>query len=664
MQVNGTTVSSGAASGSIPLNVGNNNINIVVTAQDGTTKTYTVTITRAEGTPVISTINPAFAKPGDVVTLSGSGFSNTSANNIVYFGATKATVNTATSTSLTVMVPVGATFGPISLLNTVTGLATLSLPNFTPTHRPIKTSLTTSEFLSKVDLAVGSLPYSSAIADLDGDGKTDLVVANANANTISIFRNISSSGSISSGSFATKIDFTTGSVPVAIAIADFDGDGKPDLAVANSGSNNISIFRNTATLGSITSSSFATKVDFSIGTFIKSLAVGDFDDDGKIDLVTVGGYNNVFVIRNTATSGSITSSSFETRVSFTTDLYPASVAVGDLDGDGKPDIAIANENPGSGTGSVSILRNVSTKGSITTSSFSAKVDFEVGSKPLSVTIGDLDGDNKLDLVVGNSQTSNISVFSNTSTSGSITTSSFAAKVDFATGSFPYAVAIADFNGDGKPDLVAANNSSGNVSILRNTGTSGSISSSSFATKVDFPANSGARSISVGDLDGDNKPDIVTANQSADNISIIRNRTVADLSNLTLSSGTLSPTFAANTISYTATVSNATSSVTVTPTRADINVTVAVNGTNVNSGTASGAIALSVGINTITVVITAQDATTKTYTISVTRSTPPPPTITAISSLTTNSGNSITLTGTNFNTTAANNIVFLEQLRLV
>jgi 6-phosphogluconolactonase (cycloisomerase 2 family) len=657
VQVNGISVSSGNVSGSIPLNIGNNTINVIVTAQDGTTKTYTVTITRAEGTPVISTINPAFAKSGDVVTLSGSGFSNISANNIVYFGATKATVNTATSTSLNVTVPVGATYGPVTLLNTVTGLATLSLPNFTPTHSPTKVTLTTNDFLSKVDLAVGSLPFSSAIGDLDGDGKTDLVVANANANTISIFRNISSSGSLSSGSFASKIDFTTGSVPVAIVIADFDGDGKPDLAVANRNSSNISIFRNTAMLGSITSSSFATKVDFSIGANITSLAAGDFDDDGKIDLVTVGGYNNVFVIRNTATSGTITSSSFETRVSFTTDLYPASVAVGDLDGDGKPDIAIANENPASGTGSVSILRNVSTRGSITTSSFSAKVDFEVGSKPLSLSIGDLDGDGKPELAVANSQSSNVSVFYNTSTSGNISTSSFAAKVDFATGSFPYAVAIADFNGDGKPDLAFANYNSGNVSILSNTGTAGSISSSSFATKVDFPTNSGARSISVGDLDGDNKPDIVTANQSTDNISIIRNRTVADLSNLTLSSGILNPTFAANTINYTATVSNATSSITVTPTIADVNVTIAVNGTNVNSGTASGSIALSVGTNTITVVLTAQDATTNTYTINITRATPPPPTISSLSSLTAEAGSTLTITGTNFNTTASNNIVF-------
>jgi len=110
---------------------------------------------------------------------------------------------------------------------------------------------------------------------------------------------------------------------------------------------------------------------------------------------------------------------------------------------------------------------------------------------------------------------------------------------------------------------------------------------------------------------------------------------SNLSNLTLSSGTLSPTFAAATISYTASVSNATSSVTVTPTLTDATATIKVNGTTVASGTASGAISLSVGSNTITTVVTAQDGTTtKTYTVTVTRA---PSAIATLSGLVLSSG---------------------------
>ncbi len=131
---------------------------------------------------------------------------------------------------------------------------------------------------------------------------------------------------------------------------------------------------------------------------------------------------------------------------------------------------------------------------------------------------------------------------------------------------------------------------------------------------------------------------------------------ADLSNLTLSSGALSPAFAPATTSYTASVANAVTSITVTPTAADANSTIMVNGTAVTSGTPSGAIALAVGPNVITTVVTAQDAvTTKTYTVTVTRAAAGVPTVSVTASLpdfgavcinTTTSANSFTIDGAN------------------
>ena len=210
----------------------------------------------------ITSFTPLSAKPGDEVTIAGTGFNTTAVNNIVFFGATKATVAAATATSMTVTVPTGATFAPITVLNTGTVLAAYSLANFNPIYAPAKTNLTTADFTPKQDFATGTAPGSVAIGDLDGDGKPDLAVANANSNTVSVFRNTSSSGSIAAGTFATKVDFATGNFPILVAIGDLDGDGKPDLVVANQNSDNVSVLRNTGSSGSIV---FAANVDFGTG---------------------------------------------------------------------------------------------------------------------------------------------------------------------------------------------------------------------------------------------------------------------------------------------------------------------------------------------------------------------------------------------------------------
>jgi hypothetical protein len=225
--------------------------------------------------PTITSFTPTSANVAATVTLTGTNFNNTAANNIVFFGATRATVTAATATSMTVTVPSGATFAPITVLNTATSLAAYSTQFFNPTFTPTKGSITTSDLEAKVDFTTGGFPSSVAIGDLDGDGKPDLVVANQDSNTVSVYRNTSTSGSTVAGSFAVKVDFNTGSTPISVAIGDLDGDGKPDLAVANYFSSNVSVLRNTSSSGSIAAGSFAAKVDFATGTSPRSVAIGD-----------------------------------------------------------------------------------------------------------------------------------------------------------------------------------------------------------------------------------------------------------------------------------------------------------------------------------------------------------------------------------------------------
>jgi hypothetical protein len=472
--------------------------------------------------PTISSFTPSRAKPGDLVTLTGTNFNTTPGNNVVFFGATRAIVTVATATSLTVTVPLGATYAPITLLNIVNSLTANSLTNFNPTYNPAKTNITSTDFNAKQDLNITVSSVAVAFGDLDGDGKSDLAVVNGN--TVSVFLNTSSSGAVS---FATKVDFLvgyTGSYPYYIAIGDLDGDGKPDLVVPNTYGTSVSILRNTSSsLGSI---SFATKVDVgAYGAGPRSLAIGDLDGDGKLDLV-MANYtnNNITVLNNRSTIGNITTSSFVlTTTLASTGTGPYSVAIGDLDGDGKPDLAVTNL--ATGINNVSVFRNTSSGGGTT---FAAKVDFATGTSPKTVVIGDLDGDGLLDLAVANAGTNTVSVLRNTSSIGNI---SFDTKADFTVGtgtaSAPRSVAIGDFDGDGKPDLAVANNfnsTTANVSILRNTGTSGvSFTSASFAAHLDFNTAPYASSVAIGDLDGDGKPDFAVANSYATSpLSVFRN----------------------------------------------------------------------------------------------------------------------------------------------
>src|SRR5476651_477090 len=261
--------------------------------------------------PTVTSFTPASGPVGTSVTITGTNFNTTTANNIVFFGATMATVTAASATSLTVTVPAGATYQPISVLNGATNLIGYSAAPFAITFTPTKGSITTTDISAKVDFATGNGPISVAIGDLDGDGKPDLAVANQGSATISVLRNTSVSGSITSGSFAPKVDFATGNSPSSVAIGDLDGDGRPDLAVANGSSSTVSVLLNTSVSGSITSGSFAAKVDFATGAQPESVAVGDLDGDGKPDLVTANRIDHtVSVLRNTSSVGSITSGSF------------------------------------------------------------------------------------------------------------------------------------------------------------------------------------------------------------------------------------------------------------------------------------------------------------------------------------------------------------------
>jgi FG-GAP-like repeat/Immunoglobulin domain/IPT/TIG domain len=468
--------------------------------------------------PVITSFSPQSGTIGTTVNVSGLNFDPVAGNDTVYFGAVQAIVTAASVTNLTVRVPVSATFAPITV--TVNGLTAYAQQPFLPTFPGIG-QINGSSLAPLFNLGTGNGPGRVVIADMEGDGKPDLIIADSYAGEISIYHNISTNGSLTAGSFGPRVDLpvrpTSGDTPYTLVVADLDGDGKPDIITLDSDSNLISIFRNMSSSGSITTNSFAARIDIPAGDFMLGLAVQDLNGDGKPEIMAANyGDNTISIFQNLSTIGNI---AFAPRVDFVTGNGPEGVAIGDLDGDGNPDLAVLNTPDGT----VSVLRNLGVGGNITTNSFAPRVNFPTLASPYPIAIGDMDGDGKLDLVVGGNNASRvISVFRNTSTAGSIATNSFASRVDFAAPGWVNYLVLADLDGAGKLDVMLVSQISSVFSIFKNVSTPGSFTTASLAARVDYPSGYNPIGISIGDLDGDGRPDVVFANQYDNNISVYHN----------------------------------------------------------------------------------------------------------------------------------------------
>jgi hypothetical protein len=327
----------------------------------------------------------------------------------------------------------------------------------------------------------GDGSMSVAAGDFNNDGALDLVVANNGIGTT--FNGNLSPGNLSlflgngDGTFRSGLNSIAGYRPTAVAAADFNGDGKADLAVGNyNGALDILLGKGDGT--------FAPLLGFKGGASLTSVATGDFNRDGKTDLVAadmVTNTVNVFLGNGDGT--------FQAPLIYQAGLTPRSVVVADFNGDGKLDLAVANDVE-SALGTVSILLG---NGDGT---FRPAVAYGAGRQPVSVATGDFNGDGKLDLVLTNFIGHNLSVLLGNGDG------TFQVAVNYETGSGPRSVAVGDLNGDGFLDLVVANSKTNKVSVLLGHG------DGSFAKPVHYDASHRPNFVALADVNGDGKLDVV------------------------------------------------------------------------------------------------------------------------------------------------------------
>ena len=364
-------------------------------------------------------------------------------------------------------------------------------------------------------VAVGNKPQSVVAGDFNGDGFIDLAVLNASDKNISI---LTGDGT---GKFTASATYATGAGPVALVVADFDGDGNLDLAVANYGdpgnptgtpvipptnpSVSILLGNGDGTFNpppSHTASLSYPVTPLTIAS-LTSLAVGDFNEDGIPDLAVAGSpaTGGAVVILKGDGNGGFTD---VTTSGIAVGNAPSSIAVGDFNGDGNLDFAVTNKNDNS----VSVMRGDGSGTTFTASSFT----ITNGATPTAIIAVDLNADGHLDLVIAESSKNRIDIYKGSTT----TPGTFTLQGTAATGNAPMSIVAGDFNADGKVDLAVANSNSATASVLLGNG------DLTFQAQATSTVGSNPISITTGDFNGDGSFDLAVANNNSKNVSILLN----------------------------------------------------------------------------------------------------------------------------------------------
>ena len=494
----------------------------------GSTQTVGLSGTGASPVPQINQpLVPESAVPGGAgftLTVNGAGFvSGSGFNSVVKWNGSALATTFVSANQLTAMVPATdiATAGTsmVTVVNPsgpASNVVFFQITNLTPSVS-LANAPGSPIAVASPPGGTGSNPISIAVGDFNGDGKLDLAIAN---NCVSCSPDYPSTLTIvlgnGDGTFITApgSPITVAFGPEFVGAGDFNGDGNLDLAVANMFGNGLTILLGNGH-GTFTP---AAGSPIAVGVNPVSFAIGDFNGDGKLDLAVTNGSTESHNLTILLGNGDGTFTPVASPPA--TGSGPAGIAIGDFNGDGKPDLAVTNVFDNT----VTILLG-NGDGTFTPT---ASSPLAVGTFPWAVAAGDFNGDGKLDLAVANIQSNNVTVLLGKG-DGTFTPASGS---PVAVGIGPNAVAVGDFNGDGKLDLAVSNHGSNNVTILLGNGNGTFTPASGSPVAV----GTGPDAVAVGDFNRDGRLDLATANNSGNTVSILLQVPVASPSPTSLPFG--------------------------------------------------------------------------------------------------------------------------------
>ena len=340
----------------------------------------------------------------------------------------------------------------------------------------------TGAFAAAVNYSAGTGgpdPTSIVAADVNGDGKPDLIVADIGTKSVSVFINTGT------GTFHAAVVYKVGNSPSAVAVADLNGDGSPDIAVTNSADNTVTVLFNNG------SGIFTTGGTYATGATPSDVVIADFNGDSHNDLaITNQGSNNVSILLNqgTGTFGAAVNYCVANASGTCTTATPVSLVAIDLNGDNIPDLAIA----GSGSTVSTLLNNGS-------GVFSFTSIVSTSQQPQSIAAGVFGTGTNPSLVVADYTTNSFEIYTNNN--GALT----GAALSYLSGTKPDAIAVGDFNNDKKLDVVVANSADNNVAVILGTGTG------TFTDIENFISGYNATALAVGDFNGDGNADFLVNN---------------------------------------------------------------------------------------------------------------------------------------------------------